>query len=370
MTVERPVEIELKYAVADRVIGERLLNAETLAGFRATGAARPTQHEDRYMDSADGAMARAGFATRLRTAATGTIVTVKSITDDGEGSLHRREELEGPADRTTDVAGWPPSAARSLILELCGDAPLVELVTIRQLRRRRDLELPSGEAAVELSLDEVDVVARGRVVERFLELELELTRGGQADLAPLQALLDGHHGLTPAAGSKLERALVAVRRGGNRRPARRPTTDRAGLAGRWARHDTQGQRRGFAGSRSGLRSRGPSLAERGQTLQGNRRARGRAARARGRAARARGRVARARGRAARARGRAARARGRVARACAGRRRARGSAAGRRRAGDDSARGQHGRADRSGRDRAERGCGPAGGIRHGLVRGGT
>ena len=34
MTVERPVEIELKYAVADRAIGERLLNAETLAGFR------------------------------------------------------------------------------------------------------------------------------------------------------------------------------------------------------------------------------------------------------------------------------------------------------------------------------------------------
>ncbi len=222
MTVERPVEIELKYAVADRVIGERLLNAETLAGFRATGAARPTQHEDRYMDSADGAMARAGFATRLRTAANGTIVTVKSITDDGQGSLHRREELEGPADRTTDVAGWPPSAARSLILELCGDAPLVELVTIRQLRRRRDLELPSGEAAVELSLDEVDVVARGRVVERFLELELELTRGGQADLGPLQALLDGHHGLTPAPGSKLERALVAARRGGSRRPAPGP----------------------------------------------------------------------------------------------------------------------------------------------------
>ena len=104
MTVERPLEIELKYAVADRVIGERLLNAETLAGFRATGVARPTQHEDRYMDSADGAMARAGYATRLRTAGNGTIVTVKSITD-GQGSLHRREELEGPADRTTDVAG-------------------------------------------------------------------------------------------------------------------------------------------------------------------------------------------------------------------------------------------------------------------------
>ena len=225
MTVERPVEIELKYAVADRTIGERLLNAETLAGFRAIDAPRPTQHEDRYIDSADGALARAGFAARLRSSSSGTLISVKALSG-GEGSLHRREELEGPADRTSDVNSWPPSAARSLILELCGDAPLVELVTVRQFRRRRDLELPTGDTAVELSLDEVDVVARGRVVERFLELELELKRGSVADLAPLQALLDGHHGLTPAPGSKLERALQAARRSGTRRPTATTRTPR------------------------------------------------------------------------------------------------------------------------------------------------
>ncbi len=42
-------------------IGERLLNADTLGGFRATGAPRTTQHEDRYLDTADGALARAGL---------------------------------------------------------------------------------------------------------------------------------------------------------------------------------------------------------------------------------------------------------------------------------------------------------------------
>ena len=97
MTVERPVEIELKYAVADKTIGERLLNAETLAGFRAIDAPRPTQHEDRYIDSADGALARAGFAARLRTASNGTLISVKALAG-GDGALHRREELEGPAD--------------------------------------------------------------------------------------------------------------------------------------------------------------------------------------------------------------------------------------------------------------------------------
>ena len=209
MTVVRPVEIELKYAVADRAVGERLLGSEALAGFRATGPARTTQNEDRYLDSAGGALARAGFSARLRSSSAGTIVTVKS-TATTDGSLQRREELEGPADRTAEPLAWPPSPARSLILELCGDAPLIELATIRQLRRKRDLVTPGGEAAVELSLDEADVVSRGRVVERFLELELELTRGTEADLGPLRTLLDGHPGLAPAPGSKLERALAAA----------------------------------------------------------------------------------------------------------------------------------------------------------------
>ena len=99
----------------------------------------PTQLEDRYIDTADGALARAGFAARLRQTAKGTTVAVKSRSAaSATGSVHRREELEGPADRTPDPRDWPPSDARSLILEQCGDAPLVELVTIRQLRRKRD----------------------------------------------------------------------------------------------------------------------------------------------------------------------------------------------------------------------------------------
>lgn len=227
MTLERPVEIELKYAVADRATGERLLGSEALAGFRATGPARATQNEDRYLDSAGGALARAGFFARLRTSSAGTVVTVKS-TATVDGSLQRREELEGPADRTAEPLAWPPSPARSLILELCGDAPLIEQVTIRQLRRKRDLLAPGGEAAVELSLDEADVVSHGRVLERFLELELELTRGAEADLGPLRALLDGYAGLAPAPGSKLERALAAAR-GTVGQPASREAAEQAAV---------------------------------------------------------------------------------------------------------------------------------------------
>ena len=55
---------------------------------------------------------------------------------------------------------WPASDARALDPRACGDAPLVELVTVRQLRRKRSLR--ATRRRVEFSLDEVDVVARGR----------------------------------------------------------------------------------------------------------------------------------------------------------------------------------------------------------------
>jgi hypothetical protein len=43
VTVEHPVEIELKYRVEDPAVGKRLLSDDTLG--LATGAARSVQHE-------------------------------------------------------------------------------------------------------------------------------------------------------------------------------------------------------------------------------------------------------------------------------------------------------------------------------------
>jgi CHAD domain-containing protein len=209
MARTRPVEIELKYRVVDAAAGDAYLGADDLAGFHPASPVRSSQVEDRYIDTADGAMARAGFAARLRQTAKGTTVAVKSaVRRVGSGNVHRREELEGPADRTAHPRDWPPSDARSLLLEQCGDAPLVELVTIRQLRRKRILERAG--TAVELSLDEVDAVTRSRVVSRFVELEVELVRGDEAGLADIDRLLAADPGLAPAETSKLQSALRAV----------------------------------------------------------------------------------------------------------------------------------------------------------------
>jgi CHAD domain-containing protein len=209
-TAPRPVEVELKYRLREESAGDRYLSADDLAGFRPISPVRSTQLEDRYLDTADGALARAGFAARLRQTAKGTTVSVKSIARrNGNGATHRREELEGPADRTAGPRDWPHSDARSLILEQCGDAPLVELVTIRQLRRKRKLQ--SEDTVVELSLDEVDAVSRSRVVDRFVELEIELVHGDEGALARIENVASADPALSPSIGSKLESALAAIR---------------------------------------------------------------------------------------------------------------------------------------------------------------
>ncbi len=218
----RPIEVELKYRVVDEAAADRYLVDEEIAGFRASAPVRSTQVEDRYIDTAGGALARAGFAARLRQTAKTTTVAVKSSARRvGDGNVHRREELEGPADRTNHPRDWPPSDARSLILEQCGDAPLVEVVTIRQLRRKRILE--RNGTSVELSLDEVDAVSRSRVVGRFVELEVELVRGDEAGLIEIDQALAKDKSLEPATTSKFQSALRAVvateSRAGRRKPA-------------------------------------------------------------------------------------------------------------------------------------------------------
>ena len=237
--VERPVEVELKYRVVDLAAAERYLVAEEIGSFTGTAAARSSQFEDRYVDTADGAMAKAGFAVRLRQSGRGTVVSVKSLTrTEGAGGSVRREELEGPADRTAGPLEWPASDARSLVLEHAGDAPLLELVTIRQLRRKRVVR--DGDTRVELSLDEVDVVTRSRVIDRFVELEAELVKGAEERLSGLAEVFGADPALAPG-----EREQARRRDGGGPIGVRGPRDGRDGLAPR-----TDRRREGVARAKS------------------------------------------------------------------------------------------------------------------------
>jgi CHAD domain-containing protein len=209
MVTGRKVEVEMKYRLRSPDGADRYLVAPELGQFKPAGQVRIIQVEDRYVDSADWALSRAGFAARLRRTARETVIGLKRQATP-EGRLHRREELEGPADPDAPPAAWPASPARSVVLELCGDAPLVELLTIRQVRRVRRLEC--GATTADLSIDEVEVLVDSRSVSRFDELEVELDAGSEEPLQALGDIFDSDDGLRRSSRSKLDRAVRAVRK--------------------------------------------------------------------------------------------------------------------------------------------------------------
>ena len=202
------IEVEMKYEVATPGGADRYLVAPELGPFAPGGPVRSVRMEDRYVDSSDWALTRAGFAARLRKTSRGTEISIKALSVSSE-RLQRRQEIEGPADADMIPADWPASHARTVILELCGDGALVELLTIRQLRRVRPLR--AGATRAELSLDEVEVLGDGRVLDSFEELEVELKRGEEAPLSAVVEVLDGDGSLRPVSRSKLERAVKAIR---------------------------------------------------------------------------------------------------------------------------------------------------------------
>jgi CHAD domain-containing protein len=213
-----PREVELKYLVRDVEALRSWLTQDwggALGGVDS-GAEETVEVEDRYVDTAYGALAQAGFGARLRREDGGPVgVTVKSTSRDrpaeGEGesdgdldplALSQRVEVEGPADERLDPDLWPASAARELINELRGGARLRTLFTINQRRERKTIALDDG--SVQVTLDWVAVFRGARPLASFSILEVEARNGGGANLARLAGLIEATGFVTPEPRSKEE----------------------------------------------------------------------------------------------------------------------------------------------------------------------
>ncbi|MFO7531923.1 MAG: CHAD domain-containing protein [Candidatus Limnocylindrales bacterium] len=211
-----PREIELKYLVRDLEALRGWLAKDwggALDGVEA-GNERTVEVEDRYIDTAYGALEQAGFGARLRREDDGPVsVTVKSASHDRPGerladaevdprALSQRVEVEGPAGAQLDPDLWPPSAARELINEIRDGARMRTLFTINQRRERRTLALDDGPVAC--TLDRVAVFRGARPLSSFSVLEIEAPKGSGADLRRLAALVEATGFVVPEPRSKEE----------------------------------------------------------------------------------------------------------------------------------------------------------------------
>jgi inorganic triphosphatase YgiF len=209
--VTEVLEVELKLRGGEAPLAELAL-AERL-GPATLGPARAVEEIDVYLDTADGALAAAGWACRLRAREGRRWISCKGPAQHAPGdALQRRAEVDGPAPAGDDeavalVSAWPPSAARDLVSPLAGDALLGERVTLRQQRTERRVAVDGRDVGT-LSLDRVAVTRGGAEHGGFAVVELELD--ADVDAAAVARVLDAlgaWPALEPDALSKLERAI-------------------------------------------------------------------------------------------------------------------------------------------------------------------
>jgi inorganic triphosphatase YgiF len=209
------LESELKYRAETDAPLDALARATSL-GPADLGPAHEAEDLDRYLDTSDRRLASAGWACRMRTRGDRTIVSLKGAgLHAPDAIMHRRPELEGPADASRDPADWPPSPARDFLVELASGEPLTERLTIAQRRVERPVSV-AGHRVGLLSLDRARVLLHGRERGLLRVVELELDRealAGGLDPKPWEHALGDVPGLAPEPSSKLERALAIAEEG-------------------------------------------------------------------------------------------------------------------------------------------------------------
>ena len=140
---EAHVEVELKYSASDQSL--TILATADQLGAAHLGATVVNHETDVYLDTGDLRLAAAGWACRLRTrrveGTPRTFVSLKGPPEAAAGALHRRPELEGPANDDLDPAAWPPSDARDHLDALRSGASLAPRLALEQRRRERPVSL-------------------------------------------------------------------------------------------------------------------------------------------------------------------------------------------------------------------------------------
>jgi len=194
----------------------QLQNGAHLAGFSLVRRA-PRDLIDRYVDTTDLRLARAGVALRLRSDGVHNKATLKSLQANSSGPKQRRKITQPMSDGRIEslLAATGPVAERTRIV--ASGAPLDAVFTAHTHREvfqalRGDIDVAA------ITLDSTALSNRGEVTATGLlqRVEVELHSATIDDVQPLVDKLSESALLAPAQASKFETGLASV---GRRLPA-------------------------------------------------------------------------------------------------------------------------------------------------------
>jgi CHAD domain-containing protein len=191
------LELELKLAVegsfAPSIATER-------AGVAGVTELAPLDLRATYHDTPDLRLARSGITLRHRTGEADRAGWTLKLPAGHDSSSRDEIEFDGPGSEV-------PDEAADLIAAFVRNAVLTPVARLRTRRRRWSLRDRAGRELAELVDDRVSVLQRGRVTDRFRELEIE-GRGIDRDgLERIARVLTENGAATAPQIPKLVRAL-------------------------------------------------------------------------------------------------------------------------------------------------------------------
>jgi len=194
-------ETEVKLVARDSTALRRLPTAleRICDSVRDLGSVRVS---DRYLDTADWSIFRAGYACRLRRERGRLALALKTLRRTG-GMVSVREEREYSVPAAPPSAQW--ATVRRRLRHLVGDAPLKPLFRIVNRRRKRRIRL-GRELDALVTADSFTVEACGRSWRRS-EVEVELIRGSNAALVAFAKRLAKELRLTASGSTKFHEGL-------------------------------------------------------------------------------------------------------------------------------------------------------------------
>lgn len=198
-------EIEAKFLLQHPEQYAATLDTLQTLGFTAT----PEQAEqivDRYFDTPDWRIYRAGWAFRRRARGAEEERTLKALAPPPPraDAVFVREEIEEAGGASSAVGGELDERLRAIV----DGASASELFRVATARRRRIVDRSGREPLrLELALDQSEITDEHSHHLRFAEIELELLDGPQDALTPVVERLANEVGLLPAQLSKFERGL-------------------------------------------------------------------------------------------------------------------------------------------------------------------
>ena len=205
---EDHLEVEWQFSVESVESVERWLASANIPGYTVVPAKKKAL-TDRYLDSADWRLHRAGFTCRVREKGDGAELTLKTMAEAQDSMRSRREVNEPILSATLESASAAQGICGAIIRHARGLHPLRELFTVHTNRTTFDLSDEGGTVG-EIAVDATTVPTPGGVAVSFSRVEVEVPAACVERARRFVDVLIAAANLDPVGTSKFGAALAAT----------------------------------------------------------------------------------------------------------------------------------------------------------------